>query len=101
MSDHLEVSLPIKAFLQIEHCPPEWRRLNLYLIRDEEIVFYVGQSFVAFHRVWEHFYGGFKGRSLVGRFIVCNWPVSMRFTIELMSSRIARFESVEHDLNRS
>ena len=100
--DHgLEISLPLKEFLQIEHCPSEWQRLNLYLLRDEDTVFYVGQSYVAFHRVWEHFYAGFKGRSLVGRFIICNWPASMRFTIELMSSRSARFYPVEHDLNRS
>ncbi len=97
MPDDLEVNLPLKAYLQIEHCPDEWRRLDLYLIRDEEVVFYVGQSYVAFHRVWEHFYGGFKGRSLVGRFIVCNWPVSMHFQIELMSSKNDRFASVEHD----
>jgi hypothetical protein len=101
MSDQPEVTLPFKVFLQIEHCPPEWQRLNLYWIRDDEVVFYVGQSYVAFHRVWEHFYDGFKGRSLIGRFIVCNWPVSMRFTVELTSSRTARFASVEHDLNRS
>lgn len=95
-----EVNLPLKAFLQIEHCPPEWRRLDLYLIRDEEVVFYVGQSYVAFHRVWEHFYAGFKGRSLVGRFIVCNWPASMNFQVELMSSKNASFACVEHDRNR-
>lgn len=95
-----EVSLPLKEFLQIEHCPAEWRRLDLYLIRDESpsaTVFYVGQSYVAFHRVWEHFYGGFKGRSLVGRFIICNWPASMRFWIELMSSKSDRFAEVGHD----
>ena len=101
MDNVLQLSLPFKEFLQIAHCPAEWRRLNLYLLRDAEVIFYVGQSFVAFYRVWRHFYAGFKGRSLVGRFIICNWPVSMRFTVELMSSRSARFDSVEHDLNRS
>jgi len=101
MNNDIQISLLFKEFLQIEHCPPEWQRLNLYLLRDENIVFYVGQSHVAFHRVWEHFYGGFKGRSLVGRFIICNWPVSMRFTVELMSSRAARFETVQNDLDLS
>ena len=75
--------------------------MNLYLIRDEDTVFYVGQSYVAFHRVWEHFYAGFKGRSLVGRFIICNWPASMRFTVDLMSSKSARFGLVENDRFRS
>ncbi len=100
MPDSLDVSLPFKEFLQIELCPPDWRRFNLYLIRDEEVVFYVGQSYVAFQRVWNHFYAGFKGRSLIGRFLVCNWPVSMRFTVIFLSSKDARFEAVEHDLNR-
>jgi hypothetical protein len=95
--DDPEVNLSLKAFLQIEHCPEEWRRLDLYLIRDEEVIFYVGQSYVAFHRVWEHFYAGFKGRSLVGRFIVCNWPVSMCFQVEPMSSKNARFACLEYD----
>jgi hypothetical protein len=49
--DDPEVNLSLKAFLQIEHCPEEWRRLDLYLIRDEEVIFYVGQSYVAFHRL--------------------------------------------------
>jgi hypothetical protein len=97
MPDSFQVTLFLKEFLQIEHCPPEWQRLDLYLIRDQESVFYVGQSYIAFHRVWEHYYGGFKGRSLVGRFIVCNWPVSMSFVVELMSSRSERFASVEND----
>jgi hypothetical protein len=97
----LNAALPLKEFLQIEHCPAEWRRLNLYIVRDEAVVFYVGQSYTAFKRVWDHFYAGFKGRSLLGRFIVCNWPVSMRFTVELLSCRDARFEGVECDLNRS
>jgi hypothetical protein len=101
MPDPIEITLPLKDFLQIERCPAEWKRLNLYLLRDDERVFYVGQSYVAFHRVWEHFYGGFKGRSLLGRFIICNWPVSMHFKVGLMSSKLARFACVEHDLDRS
>jgi hypothetical protein len=97
MPAELEVSLPLKAFLQIERCPDEWQRLDLYLVRDAEVVFYVGQSYGAFHRVWEHFYGGFKGRSLLGRFIVCNWPASMRFQVQLMSSKNACFACLDHD----
>jgi hypothetical protein len=101
MSGPLEVGLPLKEFLQIKQCPPEWRRLNLYLIRDQSVVFYVGQSYGAFNRVWEHFYGGFRGRSLLGRLIVCNWPVSMHFTVELLSSKLPRFTCVENDRFRS
>jgi hypothetical protein len=101
MPEELDAALPLKEFLQIEHCPPGWRYLNLYLIRDAEVVVYVGKSYVAFQRVWQHFYDGFKGRSLLGRFIVCYWPVSMRFTVELMISRLAMFEPVEHELDRS
>jgi len=101
MSTELHVCLLLKEFLLIEHCPPSWQRLNLYLVRDDETVFYVGQSFVAFHRVWEHFYGGFKGRSLLGRFIICNWPTSMRFSVELLNSRSSRFDLVQNDLDLS
>lgn len=100
MDAPIEVTLHIKEFLQIENCPDEWRRLNLYILRDDELVLYVGQSYVAFHRVWEHYYGGFKGRSLVGRFIICNWPVSMHFTLDLLTTRNPRFECVEHDRDR-
>lgn len=34
-----------------------------------------------------------------GRFIWCNWPVSMSFTIELLSSRSEQFKTVQNDLN--
>jgi len=94
-----EIILPLKRFMLIEACPPDWRRLDLYLFRDEEIVFYVGQSYVAFDRVWEHICNGFRWRSTVGRFILCNWPVSLKFTIELINSRSPRFASLNHDLN--
>ena len=97
----LHVKLLLKEFLQIPYCPGAWQRLDLYLLRDDRTVFYVGQSGIAFNRVWDHFYGGFKGRSLPGRFIVCNWPVSMRFTVELMSSRSPQFDAVQHDLDLS
>lgn len=73
--------------------------MDLYLIRDEEVVFYVGQSHLAFERVWEHIRNGFKGRSVIGRFVLCNWPASLKFRIELMSSQSLRFAGVDHDLN--
>lgn len=95
------VALPLKRFLLVEQCPPAWKDLDLYLFRDEEVVFYVGQSYLAFARVWEHLLGGFKGHSIVGRFVWCNWPTSMRFTIELLSSHSEPFEVVGHDLNAS
>ncbi len=93
------VVIPLKRFLLVEECPGDWRELDLYLFRDDKAVFYVGQSYLAFGRVWEHLRGGFKGHSVVGRFVWCNWPASMKFTIELMSSQSARFEHVGHDLN--
>ena len=78
------VLLSVKEFLITEQrCLPEWRPFDLYLFRDEHVVFYVGQSYVAFDRVWRHILDGFKGRSMVGRFILCNWPASMKFVIEL------------------
>ena len=61
--------------------------------------FYVGQSYVAFERVWEHLRNGYKGRSMIGRFILCNWPASLKFVIELMISQSARFASVGHDMD--
>ncbi|MBK8905844.1 MAG: hypothetical protein IPM53_31975 [Anaerolineaceae bacterium] len=93
------VALPLKRFLLIEHCPEAWRGLDLYLFRDDSVYFYVGQSHLAFARVWEHLFGGFKGNSIMGRFVWANWPRSMNFTIELLSSQAARFRSVAHDLN--
>ncbi len=97
--DYPELVIPLKRFMLIQECPPDWRPMDLYLFRDEEVVFYVGQSYSAFERVWEHIRNGFKGRSMVGRFILCNWPVSLRFSIELMCSQSARFATVGHDLN--
>jgi hypothetical protein len=94
---HIAISL--KRFLLIEQCPTAWKGLDLYLFRDENVVFYVGQSFLAFARVWEHLLSGFKGHSMVGRFIWCNWPTSMSFTIELLSSRSEQFSAVQNDLN--
>lgn len=93
------VILPLKRFILIEQCPEEWRPLDLYLFRDNDVVFYVGQSHLAFYRVWDHLKGGFKGHSMVGRFMWVNWPVSMKFTIELMSSKNEEFAAILHDLS--
>jgi hypothetical protein len=96
----MRVTTSVKEFLLTEQrCPPEWRPFDLYLFRDDEVVFYVGQSWVAFDRVWRHILDGYKGRSVVGRFILCNWPASMRFTVELLSSRAPQFADMDHNLS--
>lgn len=97
--NHQTVAIPLKRFLLIDQCPADWKGLDLYLFRDGSVVFYVGQSYLAFARVWEHLIGGFRGNSIMGRFVWCNWPRSMKFTIELLSSQSAQFEGVGHDLN--
>jgi hypothetical protein len=96
-----DVAISLKRFLLIEQCPAAWQGLDLYLVRDETAVFYVGQSHLAFARVWEHLLSGFKGHSIVGRFIWCNWPKSMSFTIELLSSQSEQFAVVGNDLSAS
>lgn len=93
-----KISIPLKKFLLMEQCPANWKHFDLYLIRDEQVVFYVGQSHLAFARVWEHLRNGFKGHSIVGRFIWANWPVAMRFTIELMCSQDEEFKNMNNDL---
>lgn len=93
------VAIQLKRFLLIEQCPAAWRSLDLYLFRDDNVAFYVGQSHLAFSRVWEHLLGGFKGHSIVGRFVWCNWPKSMGFTLELLSSRSESFGVVGNELN--
>jgi len=93
------IAISLKRFLLLGECPTDWKDLDLYLFRDETVVFYVGQSCLAFARVWEHLMSGFKGHSIVGRFVWCNWPVSMKFTIELLSSRSWQFNAVGNDLN--
>jgi len=95
------LSLLLRRFLVVEKCPAEWQHFDLYLFRDESVVFYVGQSYTAFNRVWSHIYDGWKGRSLVGRFVLMNWPRSLRFVVELYHSQAAAFQPVEHDLNRA
>lgn len=93
------VKLPLKEFLLIEACPPEWKDLDLYLIRDDQVVFYVGQSYTAFDRVWQHIFDAYKGRSVVGRFILCNWPASLQFTIELLCSQSSLFNPQGNQLD--
>ena len=96
-----QVTIPLKRFLLIEQCPAAWKELDLYLFRDEDVVFYVGQSYLAFARVWDHQRNGFHGHSIIGRFIWCNWPISMRFTIELLSSQSEQFSSVGNDVTEA
>ena len=96
-----KVAIPLKQFLLIEQCPDAWKEMDLYLFRDETVVFYVGQSHLAFSRIWEHLKGGFHGHSIIGRFVWCNWPKSMKFTIELLSSQSEQFGDVRHELNAS
>jgi hypothetical protein len=98
MSDQ-KVTISLKRFLLVDEFPVDWKDLDLYLFRDESVVFYVGQSSLALMRVWEHLLSGFKGRSLVGRFIWCNWPKSMNFTIEMLGSHFEQFAGVGNDLN--
>lgn len=93
--------LPLRRFLVVENCPAEWQHFDLYLFRDEETVFYVGQSHTAFSRVWSHIYDGWKGRSLVGRFVLMNWPAALHFTVELYHSGAERFAPLGHDLNQA
>jgi hypothetical protein len=93
------IILPVKEFITVKACPPAWRIFDLYLIRDEEVVFYIGKSDLAFFRIWQHILDGYKGRSTIGRFILCNWRASMNFTIELMCSRSRQFTDLENDLS--
>lgn len=99
--NHQKVVISLKRFLIIEQCPADWKGLDLYLFRDESAAFYAGQSYLAFARVWNHLLGGFKGHSIMGRFVWCNWPRSMNFTIELLSSQSEQFAGVGNDLSAS
>ena len=91
----------MRRFLVMENCPDEWQHFDLYLFRDDKAVFYVGQSHTASNRVWSHIYNGWKGRSLVGRFVLMNWPRALHFVIELHHSQAERFQAVAHDLDRA
>ena len=99
--NNTKVALPLKRFLLIEQCPIDWEELDLYVFRDETVAFYVGQSQLAFSRVWDHLKGGFHGHSIIGRFVWCNWPTSMKFVIELLSSQSEQFDVVGNDLSAS
>ena len=92
------INLSLQEFLLIERCPPEWRLLDVYLFRDGELVFYIGQSYLAFDRVWRHIRDGYKARSTVGHFLLTNWPASMKFSIELLSSQDIRFAALSNEL---
>ena len=92
-------TIPLKRFLLIEQCPTAWKKMDLYVFRDEAVAFYIGQSQLAFSRVWEHLLNGFKGHSIMGRFVWCNWPTSMKFTIELLNSQSEQFNIVGNDVN--
>ena len=94
-----KIAISLKRFLLIEQCPADWKGLDLYLFRDEAVVFYVGQSHLAFARVWDHLLSGFKGHSIMGRFVWCNWPKSMNFGIELLSSQSGEFAAVGNEVN--
>jgi hypothetical protein len=96
-----KVVTTLKRFILVQGCPESWKGFDLYLFRDENVAFYVGQSQLAFARVWEHLLGGFHGHSIVGRLVWVNWPRSMSFTIELLSSRSKQFNDVGNDLNAS
>jgi hypothetical protein len=97
----MAVKIKVKQFVLLEECPDEWKELDLYIIRDENLVFYIGQSCLAFDRVWDHLKSGFKGRSDVGLFILCNWPKSMNYEIELLASNAPEFEVVGNNLLRA
>ncbi len=96
-----EICVPLKKFLTITECPPRWKDYNLYIFRDESTAFYVGQSYCAFERVWEHIRGGPHGHSIMGRFVLANWPRSGRFTIELLNAQGPRFAPANHNLDAS
>lgn len=95
------VKVKVKHFIQLEECPDEWKKFDLYVIRDENSAFYVGQSYCAFDRVWDHIKNGYKWRSDIGRFILCNWPKSMNYEIELLSSSSPGFAAVDNNLLRA
>jgi hypothetical protein len=99
--DDQSVAISLKRFLLIEQCPAAWKNMDLYIFRDDAVTFYVGQSRLAFARVWEHLLGGFKGHSMVGRFVWTNWPGSMKFTVELLNSKLEQFNGVGNNLSEA
>lgn len=103
------IILTIKQFLTVSTCPLTWVGYDLYVVQESIIyeetvsnqpcVFYVGQSDLAFARLWRHLHDGFKGRSLLGKFIRANWPHSMNFGIVLYHSGDPCFAAWAHDRN--
>ncbi len=93
------ITITLKQFLLADSCPPEWVPMDLYLVRHEAMVFYVGQSTNVHQRIWQHLINGYRARSMAGRFILCNWPRSLKFTIELMTSKDAAFTGVNFNLD--
>lgn len=92
-----EACLPLKRFLTFtEFCPPRWKAFDLYMVSDEQVAFYVGQSQCAFDRLWDHIRGGPKGHAMLGRFILANWPRSAAWQVTMLSSQGARFAGVGH-----
>lgn len=90
------VRLTVKRFLTLHTCPAQWVHHDLYLLHHGGVVFYVGQSECAYARLWTHLQDGFKGRSLVGKFVRNNWPRSMNFTVELLRSQDPAFAALDH-----
>jgi hypothetical protein len=99
MDSSAGVSLLLRRFLTLSSCPLDWKHFDLYILRDAAITFYVGQSECAFDRVWEHINGGPHGHSIVGRFLLVNWPKSGSFQVELLSSQSAQFAPVGCNLS--
>lgn len=58
---------------------------TLYMIRDGDTVFYVGQSQNPISRLWDHLGHGRALPSRTGRFIHINAPESLAFQIEILS----------------
>lgn len=56
---------------------------TLYLVRDEEIVLYVGQSWNPLSRLYKHLYGNQGWPTRLGGLIQANKPESMQWTCEL------------------
>lgn len=53
------VTVVLKEFLLTEQrCPVAWRSFDLYQLRDDAAMYYVGQSCVHFDRVWRHILDG-------------------------------------------
>lgn len=92
------ISISLKEFLTTAPCPEAWQTYNLYIFRDGDVVFYIGQSYQAFERVWQHIRDAHKGRSVIGRFLLRNWPSSLHYTIDLLSAQAQRFACVNNDL---